>query len=113
MRGRGFVVGGGQRWTGATTTMTQSELEMTTQRPADYQRPVRDVLRGTVLRPFTEAQRQAASQGTARFGNDPEHIQAFTPARLRRLLGASFERVEVHKVFPWLVAVGSRPRAHT
>lgn len=45
-----------------------------------------------------------------RLGNDPEHIQAFSPSRLRRLLSGAFEQVEVHRVFPWLVAVASRPR---
>ncbi|CAN5742225.1 hypothetical protein BH24ACT3_BH24ACT3_09960 [soil metagenome] len=39
-----------------------------------------------------------------RWGNDPEHVQAFTPARLRRALGASFAEVEIHPAFPWLIA---------
>jgi SAM-dependent methyltransferase len=39
-----------------------------------------------------------------RLGNDPEHIGAFTPRRLRRTLSASFGDVKVHTVFPWLIA---------
>lgn len=40
----------------------------------------------------------------ARFGNDPEHVQFFTPARLQKLLEQSFSRVRVVKAFPWLIA---------
>lgn len=45
-----------------------------------------------------------------RFGNDPEHVQFFTPARLQRLLAAEFEQVRVVRAFPWLIAEASRPR---
>jgi hypothetical protein len=44
-----------------------------------------------------------------RLGNDPEHLHAFTPARLRRTLDRSFDQVRVVRAFPWLVAEG-RPR---
>ena len=44
-----------------------------------------------------------------RLGNDPEHLHAFTPARLRRTLERSFDHVRVVRAFPWLVAEG-RPR---
>ena len=47
----------------------------------------------------------------ARWGNDPEHVQAFTPARLTRALSAHFEQVRVVRAFPWLIAEASRPRA--
>ena len=40
-----------------------------------------------------------------RIGNDIEHVQQFTPQRLRRLLGRYFDRVEIVRAFPWLVAV--------
>jgi hypothetical protein len=40
-----------------------------------------------------------------RLGNDPEHVQRFTPTRLRRLLATDFATVDVQPVFPWLVAV--------
>jgi SAM-dependent methyltransferase len=39
------------------------------------------------------------------WGNNAEHVQHFQPSSLRRLLGRSFEKVEVHPCFPWLVAV--------
>lgn len=39
-----------------------------------------------------------------RLGNDPEHLHAFTPARLRRTLAASFGEVRVVPAFPWLIA---------
>jgi SAM-dependent methyltransferase len=43
----------------------------------------------------------------ARFGNDPEHVQAFSPRRLEALLSRSFSEVRVVRAFPWLVAVAS------
>lgn len=39
-----------------------------------------------------------------RMGNDPEHVQFFTPARLRGALGEHFAEVRVIKAFPWLIA---------
>jgi 2-polyprenyl-3-methyl-5-hydroxy-6-metoxy-1,4-benzoquinol methylase len=40
----------------------------------------------------------------SRFGNDPEHVQFFTPSRLHALLSQSFAEVRVVKAFPWLIA---------
>jgi Methyltransferase domain len=40
-----------------------------------------------------------------RLGNDPEHLHAFNPGRLRRILAASFDDVRVVPAFPWLIAV--------
>lgn len=51
-------------------------------------------------------------KNVARFGNDPEHVQFFTPARLQRLLEKSFEQVRVHRAFPWLIAEARNPRTH-
>jgi len=45
-----------------------------------------------------------------RLGNDPEHVQAFTPKKLERALGAHFGQVRVIKAFPWLIAEASQPR---
>ena len=45
-----------------------------------------------------------------RLGNDPEHVQAFTPARLRKALGHEFNQVRVIKSFPWLIAEASDPK---
>jgi SAM-dependent methyltransferase len=47
----------------------------------------------------------------ARLGNDPEHVQWFTPARLRRTLEASFQEVRVVRAFPWIIAEARGPRA--
>jgi SAM-dependent methyltransferase len=43
-------------------------------------------------------------KNVGRLGNDPEHLHAFTPKRLRRTLQQSFTEVRVVPVFPWLVA---------
>lgn len=45
-----------------------------------------------------------------RLGNDPEHVQAFTPARLRRALERDFRQVRIVKAFPWLIAEASDPK---
>ncbi len=44
-----------------------------------------------------------------RFGNDPEHVQSFTPGRLRRALQAGFQDVTITPAFPWLIAEARRP----
>jgi SAM-dependent methyltransferase len=49
-------------------------------------------------------------KNVGRFGNDPEHVQTYTPSRLRRQLGAAFGEVDVHRCFPWLIAVCRLPR---
>lgn len=49
-------------------------------------------------------------KNVGRLGNDPEHVQQFTPARLRALLGARFDEVTVTRAFPWLIASARRPR---
>ncbi len=46
----------------------------------------------------------------SRFGNNPEHVQFFTPKRLQRMMETSFENVRVITAFPWLIAEASRPR---
>lgn len=45
-----------------------------------------------------------------RFGNDPEHVQAFTPRRLERALAVNFDTVRVVRRFPWLIAEARQPR---
>ena len=52
----------------------------------------------------------ARGKNVARIGNDPEHVQAFTPARLRAALEPSFEHVRVVRSFPWLIAEATHPR---
>ncbi|MDQ6697571.1 MAG: class I SAM-dependent methyltransferase [Actinomycetota bacterium] len=45
-----------------------------------------------------------------RFGNDPEHVQSFTPGRLERALRSGFCEVTVTPAFPWLIAEARTPR---
>ncbi len=45
-----------------------------------------------------------------RLGNDPEHVQFFTPGRLRRALQTGFRDVVVTPAFPWLIAEARTPR---
>jgi SAM-dependent methyltransferase len=52
----------------------------------------------------------ARARNLRRWGNDPEHVGAFGPGSLQRLLGACFAEVEVHRSFPWLLAVATHPR---
>lgn len=49
-------------------------------------------------------------KNVGRLGNDPEHVQWFTPRRLRRVLAASFEEVRVVRAFPWIIAEARNPR---
>jgi len=45
-----------------------------------------------------------------RLGNDPEHVQFFTPGRLKRALLDGFGVVSVTPAFPWLIAEAHNPR---
>ena len=38
------------------------------------------------------------------WGNHPEHVQQFSPGKLRDLLGRHFSSVGVETCFPWLIA---------
>ena len=49
-------------------------------------------------------------KNVGRLGNDPEHVQAFTPRRLQRALDAHFAQVRVVRRFPWLIAEARSPR---
>jgi hypothetical protein len=49
-------------------------------------------------------------KNVARWGNDPEHLQAFSPRSLAGLLRRSFGDVTVHRCLPWLLAVATGPR---
>ncbi len=44
-----------------------------------------------------------------RLGNDPEHVQFFTPGRLERALQSGFAEVTVTPAFPWLIAEARSP----
>jgi SAM-dependent methyltransferase len=63
--------------------------------------------------PFFKLGNLARGKNVSRFGNDPEHIGAFGPRSLARLLGRSFGHVEVHRCLPWLLAVATQPLPRT
>ena len=46
-------------------------------------------------------------KNVGRLGNDPEHLQAFSPRSLDALLSRFFAHVRVVRSFPWLVAVAT------
>ncbi len=52
----------------------------------------------------------ARGKNVGRGGNDPEHLQAFGPRSLHRLLSRSFGQVRVHHRLPWLLAVATEPQ---
>lgn len=62
--------------------------------------------------PFFKLGNLARGKNVARWGNDPEHVQAFGPAGLTRLLRRSFGAVTVHRSLPWLLAVATQPLPH-
>ncbi len=45
-----------------------------------------------------------------RWGNDPEHVNFFSPAKLRAALDPHFAQVRLIKAFPWIIAEASQPR---
>jgi SAM-dependent methyltransferase len=49
-------------------------------------------------------------KNVARWGNDPEHVNFFSPAKLRAALSPHFAEVRVVKAFPWIIAEASAPR---
>lgn len=59
--------------------------------------------------PFFRGGNLARGKNVARLGNDVEHLQQFTPRRLRAALQPHFGSVTVRRVTPWLMAV-AEPR---
>lgn len=57
--------------------------------------------------PYFRLGNLARLNNLARLGNDPEHIQAFNPRRLRATLGSAFETVEIQGCWPWLIGAAS------
>jgi SAM-dependent methyltransferase len=45
-----------------------------------------------------------------RWGNDPEHVNFFSPRKLEAALRPHFDEVRVVKAFPWIIAEASAPR---
>jgi SAM-dependent methyltransferase len=62
--------------------------------------------------PFFKLGNLARGKNVPRWGNDPEHVQAFGPAGLTRLLRRSFGAVTIHRSLPWLLAVATHPLPH-
>lgn len=60
--------------------------------------------------PFFRLGNLARGKNVTRWGNDPEHVQQYSPARLREALEPWFAEVRVRRCFPWLVAVARQPR---
>ena len=49
-------------------------------------------------------------KNVARWGNDPEHVNFFSPKKLSAALGQHFEQVTITRAFPWIIAEATRPR---
>ena len=60
--------------------------------------------------PFFRGGNLARGKNVARWGNDVEHLQQFSPRRLRAAMEPHFESVNVRRVTPWLLAVGRSGR---
>jgi hypothetical protein len=45
-----------------------------------------------------------------RWGNDPEHVNFFSPSSLRGALEPHFGAVRVVRAFPWIIAEATDPR---
>lgn len=60
--------------------------------------------------PFFRLGNLGRGKNLRRFGNDPEHVQAFTPGRLRRALTSQYADVRIVAAFPWLIAEARSPR---
>jgi len=45
-----------------------------------------------------------------RWGNDPEHVNFFSPRKLQAALGQHFDEVKITKAFPWIIAEATKPR---
>lgn len=81
---------------------------------AELARVCRDgVIVSVPWEPWFKLGNLARGKNVRRLGNDPEHIGAFGPSGLARLLAGHFAQVRVHRRLPWLLAVatGPRPRA--
>jgi SAM-dependent methyltransferase len=46
------------------------------------------------------------------WGNNAEHVQQFRPSTIRHLLRQSFENVEIHPCFPWIIGVAAHTPTH-
>jgi SAM-dependent methyltransferase len=100
---------------GAVAWATSIEVLEHLPRPQDLVAELARVCRDGVIvsvpwEPWFKLGNLARGKNLARLGNDPEHIGAFGPASLTRLLHGSFEHVTVQRRLPWLLAVATTPR---
>jgi SAM-dependent methyltransferase len=78
---------------------------------AELARVCRDgVIVSVPWEPWFKLGNLARGKNVRRLGNDPEHIGAFGPGSLTRLLRRSFDDVTIHRRLPWLLAVATGPR---
>jgi len=63
--------------------------------------------------PWFRAGNFGRAKNVRRLGNDPEHVQWFTPRTLGATLGESFADVRVRRAFPWIIAVCRKPLPKT
>lgn len=49
-------------------------------------------------------------KNVSRFGNDPGHVQQFSPSSFGKLLREFYPRVEIQVSFPWILAVARAVR---
>lgn len=81
---------------------------------AELARVCRDgVIVSVPWEPWFKLGNLARGKNVRRLGNDPEHIGAFGPGSLSRLLRRSFDDVTIHRRLPWLLAVATGPRPST
>jgi hypothetical protein len=59
--------------------------------------------------PFFRSGNLLRGKNIGRLGNDPEHVQGFSPRRLRQVLNRHFAEVRVRRCFPWIVAIAEMP----
>lgn len=79
---------------------------------AELARVCRDgVIVSVPWEPWFKLGNLARGKNVRRLGNDPEHLGAFGPRSLTRLLDRSFEQVTIHRRLPWLLAVATGPRS--
>lgn len=95
----------------ATSIEVLEHLPHPEQLVAELARVCRDgVIVSVPWEPWFKLGNLARGKNVRRLGNDPEHIGAFGPAGLSRLLRRSFDQVTIHRRLPWLLAVATGPR---
>ena len=100
---------GAVRW--ATSVEVLEHLPQPDRLVAELARVCREgVIVSVPWEPWFKLGNLARGKNVRRLGNDPEHIGAFGPTRLRGLLQPWFDDVTIHRRLPWLLAVARGPR---